>query len=82
MCEFCDSMSCIYVLDTPPYPLKFHPKASCCQFFFWETQVLSNLSEYILFLDSDGPLRCNFTFCDFTFKYFDYFPQPKNSTLV
>ena len=22
----------------PPHPLKFSPKASCCQIFFWENQ--------------------------------------------
>ena len=62
-------------------PLKFHPKVLCCWIFLGDS-VLSNVSEYILFLYSDGQLWCNFTFCDFTFKYLDHFPQPWKSTLV
>ena len=67
--------------ETPPTPSNFTLRCRALK-FFGEIQFCLMFQNIYFLLYSDGQLWCNFTFCDFTFKYFDHFPQPWKSTLV
>ena len=71
-------MLSVYVTDPAP-PTSFLLWCHAVKFFLEDSFCL-NSQNISSFLHSDGPLQCNLSFCDLTFKYLVIFQHMHMNT--